>query len=173
MSKRCVQKSCSSARVTGVDWMNMDPRPLDFSIRRSITPLSSGLIPCAASQAAASAFSPIDTMQETVVSSAPDLMIEVSVLSPRRSPSAPTRMDLPAPVSPLRMFKPGENFTDSLSMMAKLWTWSSSSIRLSRPVELCPQDLVEGPPVGVHDPRLEGRAADEDAVTRLQEERLL
>src|SRR5208337_1534697 len=99
--------------------------------------------------------------------------MEVSVLSPRRSPSAPTRMDLPAPVSPLRMFRPGANLTDSLSMMAKLWTWSSSSIRLPRPVELCPQHLVEGPPVGVHDARLERRAADEDAVTRLQEERLL
>ena len=57
-------------------------------------------------------------MPETVVSSAPDRMIEVSVLSPSSRPRAPTRMDLPAPVSPLRMFSPGANFTDSLSMMA-------------------------------------------------------
>ena len=107
MSKRCVQKSCRSARVTGVDWMKMEPRPLDFSIRRRIdAALVRRLIPCAASHAAASALSPRVTTQETVVSSAPDLMMDVSVLSPSSRPRAPTRMDLPAPVSPLRMFRP-------------------------------------------------------------------
>ncbi len=59
-----------------------------------------------------------DTMPETVVSSAPERMMEVSVLSPRRRPSAPTRIDLPAPVSPLRMFRPLVKRTCSLSMMA-------------------------------------------------------
>ena len=97
--------------MTGVDWMKMDPRPLDFSMRRMMTSPrdcapSSSAIPCAASQAAASVLSPRARMQETVVSSAPDLMMEVSVLSPRSSPRAPTRMDLPAPVSPLRMLRP-------------------------------------------------------------------
>ena len=39
------------SRVTGVDWMKMEPRPLDFSMRRRMTAPSSGSMPCAASHA--------------------------------------------------------------------------------------------------------------------------
>ena len=48
-SKSREENSCRSARVTGVDWMKSDPRPLDFSIRRRMTAPSSGSMPRAAS----------------------------------------------------------------------------------------------------------------------------
>ena len=47
--------------------------------------------------------------------------------SPRTSPSASTRMDLPAPVSPVRTVMPGSNSTSMRSTIAKSRTCSVTS----------------------------------------------
>ncbi len=98
--------------------MNDAPRPVAFSTRRRMTAPSSGSIPCAASHDAASPALPTPITPDTAVSSAPARMIEVSALSPSSRPRAPTRIDFPAPVSPVRTFRPPVKRTCSLSMIA-------------------------------------------------------
>ena len=48
----------------------------------------------------------------TRFSSAPVRITPVSALAPRRKPIAPTKRDLPAPVSPVRILSPPVKLTD-------------------------------------------------------------
>src|SRR5688572_11180619 len=61
----------------------------------------------------------------------------VSALPPMSMTTASRMMDLPAPVSPVRMIRPGPNRRSSLSIMAKFCMWSSVSIgfRLSEQLD--------------------------------------
>src|SRR5215207_8992625 len=61
----------------------------------------------------------------------------VSALPPMSITTASRMMDLPAPVSPVRMIRPGPNRRSSLSIMAKFCMWSSVSIgfRLSEQLD--------------------------------------
>src|SRR5688500_3233682 len=61
----------------------------------------------------------------------------VSALPPMSMTTASRMIDLPAPVSPVRMIRPGPNRRSSLSIIAKFCMWSSVSIgfRLSEQLD--------------------------------------
>src|SRR4030066_1360329 len=88
---------------------------------------------------------------DTSASASPDFTAVGSALSPSARRTASTRIDFPAPVSPVTMFRPGANGTRTSRKMARLRTESSISMwgkesPLS-PLELCPkngEDVLEG-----------------------------
>src|SRR6185295_1804872 len=73
-------------------------------------------------------------------------MISAPPRSPEISPRALRIIDLPAPVSPVRMLSPALSSRTTSSMIAKFLIRSSRSMKHSRlalpPLELFPQNLV-------------------------------
>src|SRR6185369_5967173 len=65
----------------------------------------------------------------TVSASAPLRIISVLARAPASSPSESTTIDLPAPVSPERMFSPGPKPTEASARTARLRIWISRSTR--------------------------------------------
>src|SRR6185503_9431899 len=70
----------------------------------------------------------------------------VSALPPMSMTTASRIMDLPAPVSPVRMMRPEPKRRSSLSMIAKFWMWSSVSIgyRLSEQLDSRKSGIDDG-----------------------------
>src|SRR5512133_1422763 len=93
--------------------------------------------------------------------------------APRRKPIAPTRSDLPAPVSPVRRLRPPVKLTESRSIRAKSLTVSSSSTGAPRPSQLGPQKLEEIEGFGDVNARFHGRARNPDLVAWSKREGLL
>src|SRR5512143_480166 len=90
---------------------------------------------------------------ETSASDSPDRTAIGSDFSPRARRIASTRIDLPAPVSPVTTFRPGPKGTRTSSKMARFRTESSISIARKEspltPLELGAQDaevVLEGRP---------------------------
>ncbi len=100
----------------------------------------------------------------TTAASSKDRIMSAFARSPKRRPTAPMMIDLPAPVSPEMTLRPPSKATFNSSMMAKLRMLSSASIlplpgspRLgAAPSQFRPQDLQIAP-VGRGDQRGECR----------------
>ena len=91
--------------------------------------LSSGSIPCSASHFKASLCSvPIKKLPDTTASSVPERIRSVDVFPPSKRVKEPINIDFPAPVSPLKTFKPFSNSTKRLSIKAMFFTDIFSSI---------------------------------------------
>ena len=84
-------------------------RPSEVISRRRISSPPSASPPCSSTSASAGWFSGRRKCASTVARSAPVRTMSEAVLMPRSEPSAPIRMDLPAPVSPVMTLKWGEN----------------------------------------------------------------
>ena len=109
------------------------PFPLDWSSRRMTTSSPSALSPRSSRRAAASSTS---KTASTAARSSPDRMRSGEARSPSSSPSASIRIDLPAPVSPVRRVRPGPNSTSSAGMRAMLLIRSSLSMPGATPCRI-------------------------------------
>ena len=135
MSTSCSPSSRSRAMVLGWPLICARERPSFSTMRRSSSWPGSPARSCSASQAAN-----VSSMPKSAEMSARSAPSRTSVASPRppsTRPMASSRMDLPAPVSPVSTVKPGPNsisadstITKSLSrnhcsMMESLSSWKA------------------------------------------------
>src|SRR5687767_9618881 len=127
---------------------------------------SSTSIPRASSRASRFSCPDASKTPSTVARSVPVRTTSAVPRSPRRRPSAPTMMDLPAPVSPVRTLKPGPSGRVSDSMIAKFLMRSSVSmpgvvaLRYSAPAQLLSQGGEEAGAGETDDVDLSIRFAD-------------
>src|SRR5437879_7200648 len=113
--------------------------------RRMTTSLSAAM-PAAASTANAGGATPVKSAS-TTASSAPVRTRSASGRPPSATSSAWSRIDFPAPVSPVMTFSPGSSTSSSSSMIARSRTFSvrsMSSLSSTAPAELRAQHVVIG-----------------------------
>ena len=123
--------SASRLAVTGDPFTHARARPPapagTSRLRTSVPSLS---MPRASSAASRSRRSPTSNTPSTVALSAPVRTKSLEARSPIRSPSAPTMIDFPAPVSPVSTLKPRASGSVTASMIARFRMRSSVSMLL-------------------------------------------
>src|SRR5258705_3124919 len=103
-STRRAERSRSAAAVASAPLMNDRLRPWLLISRRTISSRALGS----------------SKMASIVASASPVRTRSADARAPSRSPTASTRIDLPAPVSPVRTLNPGSNSTSTASITARL-----------------------------------------------------
>src|SRR4051812_24637381 len=104
--------------------------PSLFKVRRMISGSPASIaIPWSSSIAWTGCPAGSSISAETVALSCPDRTSPLSARDPSASPSASSRIDLPAPVSPVRTPSPGSNSSSSRSTSTTLWTASCLNMR--------------------------------------------
>src|SRR3989442_3413743 len=107
-------------------------RPARERMRRRITSVAPrSRRSCSCRSCATGLASLREKTPETSASSAPDRIRSAEARPPTRRSTASTRMDFPAPVSPVKTVKPSANSNSIASMMAKLRMRSSVSTQVS------------------------------------------
>src|SRR5512145_1906263 len=112
--------------------MKQRERPARSIVRRRRTMPGSPARPASSSQAEKER-SARSNSAESSARSAPSRTREASPRPPTRSSIASTRIDLPAPVSPVSTLKPAPNSSDARSMMTKFAASSARSMLSRRP----------------------------------------
>ncbi len=103
--------------MAGVSLMNArEALPVISRRRMSVAPI--GSISCAARRASSSAVAASSNVPSMIAFFAPARTTSIEARSPRIIESAPSRMLLPAPVSPVMTFRPESKATSISSMSA-------------------------------------------------------
>ena len=110
MSTSRSPSSFSWASVAGRPLIQARLLPCASSTRRSSTSSPSAASSCSASHAPTAGASATSNVAASSARSAPGRSCRSSKRSPSSSPSASSRMDLPAPVSPVSTVRPGVEF---------------------------------------------------------------
>src|SRR5918993_1170330 len=108
--------SRNTAADTGVPQAKARLPPSDFSVRRSSSGSpGSASMPCSASSACTEWPAGMSSSADTAAVFSPLRTRPASARAPSARPSASSRIDLPAPVSPVSTPRPGSNSSSSLS----------------------------------------------------------
>ncbi len=114
----CEATSRSTSSVAGVSLMNARLPLAEISRRMTSIPPSDGSISRSTSRAGRRPSSALSNVPSMMAFFAPVRRASVLARSPSSRPSAPSRIDLPAPVSPVMMLSPLSNSTSSSSISA-------------------------------------------------------